>query len=83
MKTYKQIVEKDFPILKKKIENLNEIVLILRKQLTEQNILDPIIFVNKIEANELLLNSIKEIYYCSNSATQAWEIADSCLRKLE
>lgn len=81
-KTYKQIIQRELPRLQKEKEELNQVIKLLRQQLAEQNILDPVIFVKKVEANEMLLNAVKEIYHCCNPATQAWEIADSVLRRL-
>lgn len=78
--TYKYRCETEIPELKSKIEYLEDIIVALRKQLNDNNQVDPILFDMLMVRYTKYDEALKEIKYVSNPATTAWVIAESVLK---
>lgn len=83
MKTYKDIVKKDFPRLTKLNSQLRNNVKELQDLLADQNLMDPVKYRAMEEKLKTFDVALKTIHVVCNPVTVAWDIADSVLRKYE
>lgn len=79
--TYKYRCEKEIPQLESKISYLEDMLMVMRKQIRDNNQVDPILFDQIMIQWSDYKDALTNIKLTQNPATQGWVIANEVLSR--